>query len=210
MAKTIEIRDGDCLLNICTQEGFFWETVWNHPNNGELKRKRKNLNILKKGDKVYFPDREPKEESVPTDKRHRFCLKGNPARFAVTLLDLGKPRANEKYILQVDGRTLAEGKTDANGGLSEPIPPGAREGRLLLGEHHQEITIHFGYVDPIDEISGVQSRLKNLGLYYGSVDDINGPLTTAAIAEFQRMVEITGEGKLTDETRQKLVEVHGS
>src|SRR5262245_58340531 len=107
MAKTITIRDGDCLINISKQEGFFWETVWNHPQNSDLRQKRKHLNILKKGDRVYIPDREIREETGETEKRHRFCLKGHPARFTLTLLELGIPRANEKYILKVDGTTVA-------------------------------------------------------------------------------------------------------
>src|SRR5258708_3021834 len=50
VSKTIVIDDGDCFINLSKQEGFFWETVWNHPENRELRTLRKNPNILKKGD----------------------------------------------------------------------------------------------------------------------------------------------------------------
>ena len=36
---------------------------------------------------------------------------------------------------------------------------------LLIAINQEEITINFGYMDPIDEISGVQRRLQNLGFY---------------------------------------------
>jgi hypothetical protein len=36
MSKTITVEKGDCFINITKQEGFFWETIWNHPENKEL------------------------------------------------------------------------------------------------------------------------------------------------------------------------------
>jgi N-acetylmuramoyl-L-alanine amidase len=210
MAKTIKIKRGDCLINICDRENLPWKSVWNHPQNGSLKEKRKNPNILKEGDELYIPDREHKEESRPTEDQHVFVVETATVKFGLKLLDLGKPLANQEWTLTVDGREIAQGSTDDSGAFETKIPAGARRGLLLVGEKKEEFEIRFGYVDPIDEVSGVQSRLKNLGFYFGQVDDINGPLTTAAIAEFQRMLEITGEGKLTDETKQKLVEFHGS
>jgi N-acetylmuramoyl-L-alanine amidase len=210
MAKTIKVKRGDCLVNICHHENLSWETVWNHPQNSSLKEKRKNPNILKEGDELYIPDREYKHESAQTEKQHVYKVENKTVKFSLTLLDLGKPLANQKWTLKVDGSEVAKGETDENGTFEAQIPASANNGLLLVGDKPDEYKIRFGYVDPIDEVSGVQSRLKNLGFYYGQVDDVNGPLTTAAIAEFQRMVEITGEGKLTDETKQKLVEVHGS
>lgn len=210
MPKIITLDTGDCLVNISKQEGFFWETVWNHPENRELRQQRKHPNILKKGDRVCIPDRELKEESVATEQRHRFLLKGCTARFTLTLLDMGQPRANEKYTLLVNGRLQAEGSTNAEGTLNEQIPPDARRGLLLLGENREEITINFGGIDPIEEISGVQTRLQNLGFYDGEIDDELNPETVAAIAEFQHAVELPGQGELNAETRQAMVEAHGS
>jgi N-acetylmuramoyl-L-alanine amidase len=209
MPKTIIVETGDCLINLSRREGFFWETIWNHPQNAALRERRKHYNIIKKGDAVFIPDRTIKEVARPTDKLHQFVRKGVPARFTLTLLDRGQPRANERYILTVNGRSR-DGCTDGNGRLSEPIPPDARDGLLLLGEKREEITLNFGYIDPIEEISGVKSRLRNLGFYDGEIDDELTPETTAAIAEFQRSADLSGEGKLTDETRQALVGAHKS
>jgi N-acetylmuramoyl-L-alanine amidase len=209
MPKIITASKGDCFINICKNEGFFWETVWNHPENQQLSQQRKHLNIVKKGDRIYIPDRELKQYPAETEKCHTFRVLGTPVKFTLTLHNLGVPRANEDYILKVDGE-FREGCTDEDGKLSELIPPHARHGLLLLGEKQEEITINFGYVDPIDEISGVQTRLQNLGFYHGEIDDDLNPETAASIAEFQRSVNLSGEGELNDETRQKLIEVHGS
>ena len=209
MPKIITARQGDCFINICKQEGFFWETIWNHPENQQLQQKRKKLNIIKNGDQIYIPDLEIKEYSGETEQCHNFQLIGSTVRFSLTLMNLGQPRANEDYILKIDGHSR-NGTTDENGALSEQIPAKARYGLLLLGENREEININFGYLDPIDEISGVQRRLQNLGFYEGEISDELNLETTVAVAEFQRSVELSGEGELNDETRQKLVEVHGS
>jgi peptidoglycan hydrolase-like protein with peptidoglycan-binding domain len=130
--------------------------------------------------------------------------------FSLVLNDWGRPRANERYVLRLDTGETREGTTDADGHLSEAIPAEVHEGRLLLGEDEEEILINFGHVDPIDEISGVQTRLRNLGFYEGEIDDELNAETVTAIAEFNRASGLPGEGALTDETRQSLVAAHGS
>jgi Putative peptidoglycan binding domain len=209
VARTTIVEPGDCFYNLSRQEGFHWETLWNHSDNADLRERRKHPNILLPGDQVFVPDLTVKEVARPTDRRHRFVQKGVQARFTVTLLDMGRPRANERYVLTVNGRSK-EGCTNANGELTESIPPDAREGILRLGENREEMTIHFGYIDPIEEIRGVQSRLKNLGFYDAAIDDELTPETSAAIAEFQRSINLLADGELSGETRQALVQAHGS
>jgi N-acetylmuramoyl-L-alanine amidase len=209
MPKTIVIDEGDCFINLGRQEGFDWDTIWNHPENRALRESRKHLNILKPGDEVFIPDRTIKVVERPTDKRHQFVRKGVRASFTITLLDLGVPRANERYILKVNG-ILKAGTTDGNGTLTESIPPDAREGLLLLGENQEEITVYFGCVDPIEEISGVKTRLRNLGFYDGAIDDELTPETTVALAEFQKSVDLSSNGELDEQTRQALLVAHDS
>jgi N-acetylmuramoyl-L-alanine amidase len=209
MPVTITVEYGDCLINLSYQKGFFWETIWNHPQNASLRQVRKHHNIIKEGDEVFFPDLEAKQLQRPTDQLHRFVRKGATAQFSLTLMEMGQPRANERYVLVVNGRSR-EGTTDANGKLTEPIPPDARDGFLLLGEKQEKFAIDFGWIDPIEAVSGVKSRLYNLGLYEGEIDDELTPETSTAIAEFQRSAHLPGEGELTDETKKALVAAHGS
>ena len=203
------MKQGECVESVAFQHGLFWQTVWNHPNNKQLQTVRKNPNVLLPGDKVFIPEKKLKEESGATEKRHCFRRKGVPARFTLILQDLGQPRANERYVLLIGGISR-EGKTDSEGELSEPIPPGAREGRLFLGDDQEEIVINFGNIDPIEEVSGVQTRLRNIGFYQGEIDGKLTPECVAAIAEFQRSAKLPGEGELNDDTRQALVKAIGS
>ena len=210
MGKTYTVRQGDCLVNISHRERLDWQIVWDHPKNRELREKRKSPNILKPGDKLFIPEIELKEYSEPTEQRHRYKVKLAKVKFTLTLKNLGKPRANEKYVLKVDGQTDREGQTDKNGTFTEKIPAHTMAGTLILGENQDRYTLHFGGIDPIDEISGVKSRLFNLGFYYGAINDETDDDLNRAVAEFQRTAKLAGEGKLTDETRKKLAEVHGS
>ena len=43
------IGDGESLISVAVKDyGFFWQTIWNHPENAVLKDKRKDLNTCSK------------------------------------------------------------------------------------------------------------------------------------------------------------------
>jgi hypothetical protein len=76
---------GDCVSSIAIAHGFDWAAVWDHPQNGDLRRLRRNANILQPGDQVFVPEREPKREPGATQKRHIFSMKGVPARLRLRI-----------------------------------------------------------------------------------------------------------------------------
>jgi hypothetical protein len=81
MAKTYKIKEGDYLAKISSERGFYWKTIWEHPDNAEIKDKSNDPNILYMDDMLSIPDKSSKEESVPTEKRHVFKRKGLPHDF---------------------------------------------------------------------------------------------------------------------------------
>ena len=96
----------------------------------------------------------------------------------VRLLDEGEPRASTACRIEIDG-ALEDASTDADGILEIRIPPGAEHGRVEVGEG-QEMVIYeldLGRLNPYASVSGMQQRLKNLGLYEGRIDGERGPLT---------------------------------
>ena len=206
------VRQGDCISSISVETGFLSNTLWNHPANSGLKQKRKDPNVLFEGDVVVIPDKELKNQSCATDKKHRFVRLGVPEKLQLVLLDdCGVPRAGLPYDIVIDGAHTT-GKTDSEGKISVPIPPGAREGRLTITDHEviEEYPLDLGHLDPIDEISGVQKRLANLGFDCGSDDGVLGPDTVDAIRQFQQQRSLEVTGRLDDATRDTLKEVHGS
>lgn len=203
------VKQGDCLSSIAQKYGLFWKKVYEHPKNADFRKKRPNPNIIYPGDVVFVPDKEEKKESGATGKRHRFRVKGVPAKLRLRLLIEDEPRANEEYTLEVDDKTFS-GTTDADGRLEHFIPPNAEKGKLIVGENKDEYALNIGHLDPIDEISGIQARLNNLGFDCGKVDGINGPKTKAAMKCFQEKHGLTIDGIPGTQTQAKLREVYDS
>lgn len=94
MPEDYTVQTGDCISSIAFERGFFWETIWNHPKNAELKQKRQDPNILKEGDLVHIPDKELKEESCATDQKHKFKMKGVPAKLKLKVME--PPKADDE------------------------------------------------------------------------------------------------------------------
>ncbi|MEW6368267.1 MAG: peptidoglycan-binding protein [Acidobacteriota bacterium] len=202
------VKQGDCISSIADRYGLFWEQVWNHPSNSGLKANRRDPNVLRPGDLVYVPDKREKTEAGATDQLHRFRKKGVPAKLRLRLLDEDEPLANQPYSFEIDGRTYS-GTTDSDGRIEQSIPPGARQGKLIVGESRDEYMLDLGHIDPISEISGVQARLNNLGYDCGAADGVVGPRTRTAIREFQRALGLRETGEADDQTRRRLEQEYG-
>ena len=207
MAINHEVQQGDCISSISYGYGFFWETVWNHPNNAQLKKARRDPNILAPGDLVFIPDKRLKDERRPTGQMHRFQLKSVPAKLRIQLFEGEEPRANQAYELTVNDRKLT-GKTNANGVLTQSIPPDANEGELIIGPHRERFTLLFGYLNPLGELSGVQARLNNLGYDCGAADGQMNEETENALKAFQARFGLTETGEVDGPTRDKLQYLH--
>jgi len=198
------VKQGECITSIADKYGLFWETVWNHDQNGELKQQRKDPNVLQPGDELFIPDKEVKEEDCATEQKHRFRKKGIPAMLKVRILLSNEPLSDKPYTLIIDDQIIAEGITDQDGFVEEPIPPNAREGSIIVGEGENRLVfpVSLGTLDPIDTDEGVAGRLMDLG--YPAHDDLN-----EAIRAFQKDNDIEPTGNIDNQTREKLKEAFG-
>jgi hypothetical protein len=210
MSTIHKVSRGDGIARIAWQYGFFPDTVWNHPPNAALKSLRQNSEILQPGDEVAVPDKEPKQESGPTDRRHRFRLYGIPVKFQVRLMWDDEPRAGLPYEFIIDGNRRVSGTTDAEGWIRVPLMPDAQTGRLIIDHGAEVYNLQLGYVDPLDSLTGIQSRLRNLGFFEGDSDGQASPALTSAIADFQRHYQLDVSGQIDDATRNALRQTFGS
>ena len=204
-----QVRQGDCLTSIAFRAGFDRETLWNHPKNAGLQRKRMDPNVLMPGDVVFIPERAAKQVDGETEVRHSFRRKRVPAKLGIRLMAFGLPRRNVEYILEIDGEMI-RGTTDEEGYLECSIKPQASRGKLIVepGENKDEYTVTLGGIDPIDEVSGLQGRLINLGYdceMTGELDD----RTKTAISLFQKEHDLEPTGEPDPRTREELERVHG-
>lgn len=203
------VEQGDCVSSIAYEAGLLWETIWNHPANSELKTKRKDPNVLLPGDKMFIPELKPRQEPRATGATHVFQMKGVPVKLRVRLLKNNKPRANIKYLLDVDG-VVKQGETDGDGWVEAKIAPDASHGKLTLPDTQEEYPLLLGHLDPIDSISGVQARLRNLGYYGGPADDQMSEKLVVALKAFQKKNELKETGQVDASTQSALKSAHGS
>ncbi|WP_437577461.1 peptidoglycan-binding domain-containing protein [Sorangium sp. So ce887] len=207
----IEVKQGESAESIAYQHGHFVDTVWNHPENRSLARLRKTPHTLFPGDRLFVPAITPREVEAVTERRHVFRRRGVPSRLIMYLhADGDEVLANRPYRLELGGLTET-GTTDANGMVSLPVMPDQGDGRLTVDRDGTAWVVKVGMrrLDPISEMSGVQGRLRNLGLYGGEVDGLNNQLTIHAVQMFQLRHGLTTTGRVDDGTRAKLEEVHG-
>jgi len=197
------VGEGQTTSSIAKQNGFFWRTIWEHAENAELRKKRKDPNVLFADDIIFVPDRKPKEVSKGTEQEHVFKLKGEPAKVKVQLFKLGKPRANEDYILEVDGKQTP-GVTDGEGKLEHFIAPDAKSGKLTLKGGKEVHNLRLGNLDPLDTPSGVQQRLNNLGYNCGGEKGEIGEQTKEALKKFQADQNLEQTGEADAATKAKL------
>jgi len=197
------VKPGDCISSIADQHGRFWQQLWDHADNAQLKDLRKDPNVLNPGDVVVIPDLQNHEESCATEQKHRFRRKGVPAKLKVRILRDDKPRAKLPYVLEIDSITV-KGNTDGDGFVKGDIPPGARKGRLTVGKGDDldVFDLLLGTVDPIDTDEGLLDRLDCLGF---DVSQGLGP----ALKDFQTKVGLEPTGTPDDEVRDQLKERFG-
>jgi hypothetical protein len=202
------VEPGDCIASIAFANGFFPDTIWNHPDNAELKTKRKDPQVLLEGDEVTIPDKQIQQTDGATEQRHRFRLKGVPKVIKIQLIDNSHPVANLGLDIFIDG-IHSRATTDGQGWVKHPIPPDAKEA-MLRYDNGMEYELDLGHMDPVDEVSGVQKRLWNLGHYTGEIDGLLNDQTVGALKQFQNGHQLTVTGEADDPTKSKLKELTGA
>jgi hypothetical protein len=231
------VGTGESVLSIAAARGFTWKKVWNDAGNNALKQERDDPDILMAGDTLHIPDLEKREESRPTEARHKFKKTVEQAKCVIVLrrvttkkgfqenattdfwnyqdADPAPPDdeavANVPYSFYADGVLVEEGNTDGNGKLTVKLSPTAKGGRVIFNRGtRQEVVMDLGFreMDPISELTGVCKRLYNLGFPCPTDAKEVTVDVQMAIQAFQQN-KLTVTGKVDDATRNKLKEVYG-
>jgi len=101
-------------------------------------------------------------------------------------------------------------QSGGDGLIQADIPRTAQTGTLRIPLLELEYSIKIGHLDPIDEDSGWQARLINLGYHADPSGDTDQEQLRYAIEEFQCDHQLSVTGALDAETRAKLNELHGT
>jgi Putative peptidoglycan binding domain. len=203
------VKQGECLGSIAKKNGFFWSTLWDHPQNKALKEKRKSPDILLPGDEVFIPEKKQKTIEVQSGSRYYFKRKGVPSHIQLRVVVDGEAVANATYTLEVDGQK-SKGRTDDKGKIDVIIQPDAQKGTITIQGPNGpiEYELNLGHLDPIDEVSGVQARLQNLGYDVPAIDG-NAENTKDTLKTFQRRNALDETGEIDQPTKDKLQELYG-
>ena len=215
MPKQHVVAQGECLSLIARRHGFAdWKTIYDHPDNAALKKARPNPNLLFPGDVVTIPDLTPKVLALATGKKHRIVIKR--PRKVLRLMICGRDGSalsGLAYTLAFGDGLLRQGKsTDGKGKLEEPVPDGVTAAILTIDG--QTLQLRFGHLNPLaqtrDEgLSGVQSRLINLGYRAGNAEGVPTAQTRIALELFQHDQQIQVTGQPDAATVDKLKNQHG-
>jgi N-acetylmuramoyl-L-alanine amidase len=208
------VQQGECLSSIAHKYGFAdYKKIYDHADNADFKQARPDPNLIYPGDRLVIPDKVTKAFSCATGQTHRFVVKMPKRKLQLKLLDAaGEPFANIPYTLTV-GNEVLEGTTSGEGLIEHDIP--IREQKATLFMNGTERTLRIGYLNPIKNtedagISGLQSRLKNLGYPVGAVNGKMSDATRGAIMAFQEDHELAVDGAVSDALFAKVEEVYGS
>ena len=211
-----EVKQGEHLAGIAAKFGFRrFLTIWNHPENAALKELRKNPNILFPGDRLFIPDRTPKEEAVPTDRLNRFVAAVDRLVLRIKVLEQNdKPIHGDCSLVVGSSATqmpqkgdIFEGAIDTSVEVAEldfPISPAEKL--------RPKIALSVGHLDPVDTLHGQQQRLNNLG-YFAGFHPLEKPNDQFkwAVEEFQcDHPPLVVDGKLGPQSRQQLEIAYGS
>ncbi|HEV2392508.1 MAG TPA: LysM peptidoglycan-binding domain-containing protein [Verrucomicrobiae bacterium] len=207
------VVQGEYLSKIARAYGFAdYKTIWDAPENQDLKDKRKNPNVLFPGDKVFIPDKEKREESAATEKQHLFETGAQELVLRVKLLNL-----SEKPIERILEATTAVGPSDVSPQKDlyeieiteedETVELKAKDSPAL------DLALVVGGLDPVKEVPGQQDRFNNLGYFAGFSKTPNPDQFRWAVEEFQCDHKADGlkvTGICDEEKTQKvLVKKHG-
>lgn len=106
------IKPGDCIDSIAYRFSHHPATIWNHPDNAELKSIRENPNVLLKGDRLTVPEIQTKKVTGATEERHLFVRRG---RVKLRLLILHYPYSEDADGGEPETDEDDEGELDCSG-----------------------------------------------------------------------------------------------
>jgi hypothetical protein len=209
MPITHRVQQGECLVSVAEDYGFFWETLWNLPENSDLRARRREPTVLLPGDEVVIPERTIKSYTRPTGARHTFRVKNVPAKFNLRLLDAAdEPRVGLAYTLTIDG-VVTRGTTDGDGWVRGSMSPKAMRAVIELDEGGERYEVELGHLDPVDTVRGAQERMAALHAYDYEPDGDESAEWSAALRDFQRARGLAVTGELDLSTQAALRDAYG-
>lgn len=136
--------------------------------------------------------------------------KKKPVFIRTRLLRNGTAVAGVAYKLVLDGGQELGGSTTGDGLVEQQVPGTVASAELTLLDTGETMSLTIGVIEPETTLLGAQHRLLRLGFYHGAFDGQPGPLTTHALAMFQKSHGLAVTGELDGATQAALKSSYGS
>lgn len=204
------VRKGEHLDGIAYRHGVSAEEVWSSDKNRGLREKRSGGHILLAGDALELPDRKhpaPAELSVGAEN----IIVANVPKVKVEMVLNGPtgPVSGEPWHVEARGED-AKGSTGGDGKVSFELRVTTSYATLVLEGLGQRRHVEVGGLDPVEAMSGVAHRLRNLGFDPGEVSSSLTPELSRAITAFQETRHMAPTGHPDADTLAALEAAHGS
>jgi N-acetylmuramoyl-L-alanine amidase len=216
-ASKCKVKQGDRLPTIATKQGFArWRTIWDFKGNQELKERRESPNILFPGDQVAIPTKLKRNAEVPGGTAEYVVNRGKEVLRVCFPVAWDSDEDPVSYTAKPDaGGPNLTGPLDADGWMEIDLPPDTNQVDVALwtddpGNPIATYELRVGEMDPIEEVTGIQARLANLGYYDGATDGEAKEITAAAISQFRREHGLPMGDQIDDDLREALDGVHAA
>lgn len=216
MGHYVTIKQGDHLAALADEAGFSdWRTVWDAPENAELRERRKAPGLLAPGDRVFIPEKQAGDGvTVATGTTARFRVKIRLPKLRIVVCGFdGKPLADTECTVSIDGAEVKR-TTGADGLVELDLAPDVREAGIAAGG--RAWTLQIGHLAPVETDAGLWARLRNLGYLVDEDAEEAAPdappdpeLLAFAIELFQRDHDLPIDGADAASITAKLREAHG-
>ena len=211
LPATVTVREGESIETIAYRFGHYWETLWLHPDNRQLSEERLTPDTLVPKDQVVVPERVTRTVKRQAGRIHRFRYKGVPSVLKLIIEDEGVPRSGLPYKVFADGK-LHEGMTAEDGSIECYVMPDAKQASVTLGAGDQTrfLTLKLRSLEPINTLTGVQSRLRALGYQNVQPNSTLDKATLDAIRSFKEAHGLPTTSQIDDAPfRAQLLEEYG-
>lgn len=194
--RTYTCIQGDTLSKLAAAHGLHgWRTIYDHPENAELRRRRPNPNVLLPGDPIFIPEKQERQHVGRTETVHRLTVHRAGTRLRIKLVGADyEPLTSTAWKLTIGTNDYA-GSTSHDGIVDVALAADAVDGHLTLPAWNHTWHLVIGYLDPLVDgatgalvASGLQARLDNLGYPLGPADGTIERATASEVLRFQETV----------------------
>ncbi len=209
--KLYIVRQGDYVERIAHRLGCTSDEVWNASANEELRSSGRDPNILAPGDVLRIPSQGAAPPRITPGGTHRYKANVPTVPVRVRLADGRGPAQNKACRVFGLGAEQAL-TTDGDGVLEIVVPIHIDTVDIEIEGAPGRRRVRIGHMDPADQLSGIQKRLEHLGYYSEAEARMSGNIESAlvsAILAFQLREGLQASGEVNDETRERLVSLHG-